>query len=52
MKCSDYRSVRCLFSEKETIQIIFGQNCENTTAKKASNKYKGGFLVRKSQHFV
>ena len=32
--------------------MIFEQNCENTTAKKARNKDKGGFLVWKSQQFV
>ena len=38
--------------KKATFQIIFGQNCENTTAKRATNEDKGGFIVRKSQHFV
>ena len=33
------------FGEKETFQITFEQNHENTTAKKARNKDKGGFLV-------
>ena len=32
--------------------MIFEQNFENTTAKKARNKDKGGFIVWKSQHFV
>ena len=31
--------------KKATFQIIFEQNCDNTTAKKARNKDKGGFLV-------
>ena len=35
----------CLFSEKTTFQMLFGQNCENTIAKKAKNKDKGGFLA-------
>ena len=30
---------------KATFQIIFGQNCANTIARRAKNKEKGGFLV-------
>ena len=33
------------FSEEATLQIIFGQNCENTTARQVRNKDKGGFLA-------
>ena len=40
-----YSSLKCLFSKKGTFQIIFEQSCENTTAKKANSKDKGGFLV-------
>ena len=28
--------------------MIFGQNCENTTAKKAKNKDEGGFLLERA----
>ena len=45
VKYSGYGSLRYLFNKKATFRIVFEQNCENTTVKKARNKGKGGFPV-------
>ena len=33
---------------KKYLSIIFGQNCENITVKKAKNKNKGVFLLERA----
>ena len=51
IKYSDYRSLRCLFSEKASFETIFGQNFGNTVEKqqpKTSNKDKSGFLFERA----
>ena len=46
IKYSVYDNLQCIFSYKAIfLKLIFEQNCENTTAKKAKHKEKGEFLV-------